>query len=520
VDGVKVKSQRGTDHNPYMPSLFDPATYQRVSATGARLRVGLYYYTAKPDSPYRNYRPGDNGNFSTWTTIVNGVVSEAEQKGYDVSAWIPWNEPEAQWGSLYTTTYFQAHKVAYDAVKARNPSYRVEAPELSAYNLTKLQQFLTYCRDNHCLPDVLSWHELSGTPADVPGHTAQIRSWMQANGITPMPVAITEYQGSGYGNADAWAAGPNVRWLAQFERSVPNGLEDALDSDWDYLGSDSKFVPTLGNTADKATGTLPKGLWWNYNAYKTMTGRMVNVTSSSTATVDALGSLDTGQHRGVLLIGNQTAGDQAVSLRLTAASALALNNAVHVRAERIANASTLAAPAVVLDSDVTLSAGGATIALGTLPGNAAYKVLVTPATAGAPVTRYEAESLATTASSGLTGRVFTEAGASGGAAAALDATAKGQYLQFTLPVGSAGVYDLRAILKSNANRAFQALYVDGAMVGPPQDQYGGTSYYATDFGTLSLTVGNHTVRAVVVGKNPASSGYSMVVDRFDLIRLG
>ncbi|WP_144420412.1 hypothetical protein [Micromonospora haikouensis] len=520
VDGVKVRSLRGADHHPNLPSLYDTATYQRVSATGANLRVGLYYYTANPSSPYRSYRPGDNGNFSTWTTIVNGVMSEAEQKGYRVNAWIPWNEPEAQWGSRYTTTYFQAHKVAYDAVKARNSSYRVEAPELSAYNFTKLQQFLIYCRDNRCLPDVLSWHELNPTTTDVPGHTAQIRSWMQANGITPMPIAITEYQGSSYGNPDAWAAGPNVRWLAQFERSVPNGLEDALTSDWDYIGDDSNFIATLGNSADKATGTLPKGVWWNYNTYKTMTGRMVNVTSSSATTVDALGSLDTGQRRGVLLIGNQTAGDQDVSLRLNNASALALSNVVHVRAERISNASTLSAPTVVFDADVTLASGGATVPLGTLPGNAVYKVLVTPATTSAPVTRYEAESLPMTASPGLAGRVFTEAGASGGAAAALDGTARGQYLQFTLPVSTSGVYDLRAVLKRLTNRAFHALYIDGVMVGPPQDGYGNVGYYGTDYGTVSLAAGNHTVRAVAVGKNPSSTGYVMVFDRFDLVRVG
>src|SRR5690349_1958086 len=52
IDGVRVKSQRGADHHPNLPSLFDAATYQRVAATGARLRVGLYYYAANPSSPY------------------------------------------------------------------------------------------------------------------------------------------------------------------------------------------------------------------------------------------------------------------------------------------------------------------------------------------------------------------------------------------------------------------------------------------------------------------------------------
>ncbi|MFF0821844.1 hypothetical protein ACFYUR_15845 [Micromonospora haikouensis] len=37
---------------------------------------------------------------------------------------------------------------------------------------------------------------------------------------------------------------------------------------------------------------------------------------------------------------------------------------------------------------------------------------------------------------------------------------------------------------------------------------------------LSLSAGNHTLRAVVVGKNAGSTGYSMVFDRFDLVRVG
>ncbi|MEV6609564.1 hypothetical protein [Kutzneria sp. NPDC051319] len=484
VDGVKVKSQRGADHSPNLPSLFDPATYARVSATGARLRVGLYYYSADPANPHHNYRPGDNGDFTTWTSIVNGVLTEAAQKKYNVGAWITWNEPDIQWGSRYTTTYIQAHKKAYDTVKARNPSYQVEAPELGIYNFTKLQQFLTYCRDNHCLPDVLSWHELTATPSDVPGHTAQITNWMRANGITPMPIAITEYQGTGYGNANAWTVGANVRWLAQFERSVPNGLQDALYSDWEYNGSNTSFKGTLGNAVDHS-GTQPKGVWWNYNAYKSMTGRMVKVASPSPTIVDALGSADTGAHRSVLLIGNQTATGQPVALTLKSIGdvpGLSSSGAVHVRAERIDNAATVTATKVVLDSDVRLSSGSATVSLSALPGNAAYKVLVTPATAGAPVTHYTSESLRST---------------------------PGRSTEYSFAVNKSGVFDVRAA----AVGALDVLYVDVVMVGAPQGGDGDPA----DYGTLALSAGEHTLKFVVAGTDPSGAGHERA---FDLTKVG
>jgi hypothetical protein len=503
IDGVKVRSLRGADHHPNLPSLFDPATYARVSATGAHLKVGLYYYRDNPSSPYRGYKPGDNGNFSTWGTIVNGVLSEAEQKHYNVGAWITWNEPDLQWGSQYTTTYLQAHKKAYDTVKARNSSYKVEAPELSSYNFTRLQQFLTYCKTNNCLPDVLSWHELTSTPTDVPGHTAQITNWMRANGITPMPIAITEYQGTNYGGADAWTVGENVRWLAQFERSVPNGLQDALYSDWDYVGSNTSFKATLGNAAD-TSGTRPKGVWWNYNTYKSMTGRMVRVTSSAATTVDALGSVDSGLRRSVLLIGNQTTGSQSVSLNLRSIGTvpgMSSNGSVHVRVERITNAATLTATTVVFNSDVRLSSNSATLALAALPGDAAYKVLVTPATASAVTTSFPAETVS----------AATDAAAVDGA---------GRYAEFTLPVSKSGVYDLRATLKRLPTGAFHSLYVDGTMVGAPQDTYGSSGGDAVDYGTLALSAGNHTLRFVAAAGNPGSAPHTMAFDRFDLVKVG
>ncbi|NED97094.1 hypothetical protein G1H11_17470 [Phytoactinopolyspora alkaliphila] len=44
VDGVEVRTIRGADYHHNLPSLYDPATYERVSATGANLQVGVYYY--------------------------------------------------------------------------------------------------------------------------------------------------------------------------------------------------------------------------------------------------------------------------------------------------------------------------------------------------------------------------------------------------------------------------------------------------------------------------------------------
>ncbi|MBB2747280.1 UNVERIFIED_ORG: hypothetical protein FHR35_007159 [Microbispora rosea subsp. rosea] len=522
IDGVKVVAIRGADHHPNLPSLFDRATYNRAAATGAKLRVGLYYASSNPSSPDNGYWPGDGGNWDRWRTIVNRVYDEARTNGYQVDSWITWNEPEAQWSSTARpfTTYLTAHDVAYDTLKARDPGVKIEGPELSSYNFSRLTQFLTFCKQNNCLPDVLSWHELTAAAPDVPGHTAQIRQWMIDNGITPMPITITEYQGSGYGNSDAWDPGVNVRFLAQFERSVPNGLVDALDSDWDYIGSDANFRSTLGNTADKATGTLPKGLWWNYNTYKDMTGRLVRTTSSAPTTVDALTAVDSAQRRSVGLIGNQNTGTHTVTLNLrNIPSVLQRNGKVHLSVTRFDDLGVLTNPAKVLEQDYTVSGNSTTVTLPALPASASLRFDVSPVIGGSAATVYEAESLPVTSTAGVVRRNYSESGASGGQASALESTAVGQSVTYTINVPTTGVYALSANLKREANRGFFQLYVDGRVFGPPQDEYGAAAYYRTTLGHLQLTAGQHNLEFRVVGKNASSSNRWMVFDRFEIAPL-
>ncbi|MER5217082.1 hypothetical protein ABT063_42775 [Streptomyces sp. NPDC002838] len=522
IDGVKVRSIRGADHHPNLPSLFDRPTYDRVKATGARLQVGVYYYVADPTHPDRDYRPGDGGNQDRWRRIVNSVYDEAQAGEYQVDSWITWNEPDLQWNTTARpfTSYLAAHNVAYDTLKARDPALKVQAPELSGYSFARLTQFLTYCKQNDCLPQVLSWHELTAGAPDIPGHTAQIKQWMIDNGITPMPIAITEYQGTGYGKADAWDAGVNVRYLAQFERSVPNGLVDGLYSAWEWVGDNPDFVATLGNATTRSAN-LPRGVWWNYNTYKDMTGRLARTTSSAATAVDAFTAVDTTQRRSTGLIGNQTTAAHTVTLDLrNIPTTLQRDGKIRLRATRIDDVAELTNPVKVLEGDYTVTGNTAKVTLPALPASASLRFDVSPVIAGSPKTVYEAESLPVTSTSGVVRRDFAEEGASAGQASVLESTAVGQSVTYTVNVPATARYELSAYLKKLTNRGFFQLYVDGKAFGPPQDEYGtAAEYYRTTFGHLQLTAGQHTLEFKVVGKNASSSNRWMVFDRFELFPL-
>jgi hypothetical protein len=518
VDAVNVRALRGADHHPNLPSLFDPATQSRVSAAGAQLMVGLYYYVDDPTDPRRPYRPGDNGDWQTWRNIVTEVYNESVSRGYPVHSWITWNEPDIQWNTAQRpfSRYLQAHDVAYETVKALSPSQRIQAPELTGFNFSRLTEFLTYCKANNCIPDVLSWHELTANPSDVEGHTAQMRQWLINNGITPMPFAITEYQGTCYGCPNAWNAGQNVSWIARMERSAANGLAYGLTSAWEWHGSNSNFVATLGNLTVQSAD-LPRAVWWNYNTVKDMTGRRVGVTRGTG--LDGLADSDPARGRATILIGNQDTSSKEITLTLNnlgSAGYLQRQGQVHVIADRIVNTGSATFPATVVDADYTVSGNTVTLSLPSLPAHGVYRVRVTSATAAAPKTSFEAESLPTSASGGVTHRTFVEAQASGGQATALDATAPGQYVRYTVTTSRAAVYNINAILKREAARGVFQLYVNGVAHGQPRDEYGAFAYYRADLGNISLAAGNNVLEFRSVARNPSSSSYRLTFDRFDL----
>jgi glucose/arabinose dehydrogenase len=143
-----------------------------------------------------------------------------------------------------------------------------------------------------------------------------------------------------------------------------------------------------------------------------------------------------------------------------------------------------------------------------------YTATFTAATTGTPVSM-EAESLPVT-TNGPTTTVTSDSTASGGAWIALNATAIGNYMQFTSPSLPAGSYMVQLAYKTNTNRGTGILAVDGAQVGDPLDQYSATvSYPTVTFGAVTFaTAGTHTLRLAVTDKNASSTAYNLIADRF------
>jgi len=133
---------------------------------------------------------------------------------------------------------------------------------------------------------------------------------------------------------------------------------------------------------------------------------------------------------------------------------------------------------------------------------------------------YETEAIAT-ATSNVDQSVAYDTAASNGAYEGIVSTAVGDYLDYTVPVPSAGTYNVKVQFKrsslSTANRGQFQLSIDGVNQGAVQDEYGSGIFVEADLGNVTLsTAGNHSFKFTVTGKNASSVGYSLNFDRIKL----
>jgi Legume lectin domain/Chitobiase/beta-hexosaminidase C-terminal domain len=120
--------------------------------------------------------------------------------------------------------------------------------------------------------------------------------------------------------------------------------------------------------------------------------------------------------------------------------------------------------------------------------------------------------------SGPTFRTFAYAGFPDGNGTIMDSTAVGDNVTFTVPIPTAGTYDIKLSYKGINTRGISQLSINGSNVGAPLDQYtAGETYNIVDYGNFNFTAaGNYAFKFTIVGKNASSSGYGISFDDFTL----
>ena len=195
--------------------------------------------------------------------------------------YIPINEGTPANLSDGSYNFHQAWKLYYDAINEgereyyeKNGIYPASTYEKTAYiagpndanyrGYDDTFRLLLFCKNNDCLPDIMTWHELDEFDLkDMADHKETYYKACRELNIEPMPVVCNEYARM----QDCGMPGKLVNWIARFE---DNELYGCLPF-WHQANNLNDLA------ADDNSGN---GAWWVYKWYSDMSGMTLSVSSN------------------------------------------------------------------------------------------------------------------------------------------------------------------------------------------------------------------------------------------------
>jgi MYXO-CTERM domain-containing protein len=262
----------------------------RLAPTGATVTIrladwlkGFYTFTTMAD----------------WLDKVGQTVSRRKSAGLtNIYGYEIWNEPGGTWASSNPVSFNEFWRQTYVQLRQQDPGIKIIGPSYAYYSQSYISSFLSFCKTNNCVPDIISWHELGG--GDLTGNINAYRSLEKQLGVGPLPISINEYSGAAHIDVEG-QPGASAPIIAKFERAQ---VDSACISYWDVA-----HAGRLGSLL--ATNTDPNGGWWFYKWYGDMTGNMVSTTPptpTSATALDGFANLDTTAGNASVLFGGVSDG--------------------------------------------------------------------------------------------------------------------------------------------------------------------------------------------------------------------
>lgn len=156
--------------------------------------------------------------------------------------------------------FYEGWKLAYDKVKSINPGALIGGPGYCDYDINEIGEFLLYCKENSCMPDVMIYHELSPVSSMWwRDHVREYRQFENDNGIDPLEIVISEYGTM----EECGVPAPMLRYITACEESGTYGNI----AYW-------RLADNLCDTCAK--GNLTNSAWWLYRWYSSMNGERLN----------------------------------------------------------------------------------------------------------------------------------------------------------------------------------------------------------------------------------------------------
>jgi hypothetical protein len=442
-------------------------------------RVGAAEYIRMPDI-YPNF-PYVWVSWSDWNSKVDTMVNArlAATGVSNIRGWELWNEPDWTWNTASAGSFNAGWVTTYNRVRAKDTITPIVGPSTSTWNASYMQSFLTYAKANNALPNIICWHELSGS-ANIAADVAAYRAMESSLGISALPISINEYATT----AEINAPGSLTSYIAKFERA---GVHDAERAFWyEYGTMDGLVVPNTTN---------PTGAYWLYKWYGEMAGNMVTTTPPAQTGIDGFAAYDPTRKIVGVAVGNASGTN---SVQVNGISGLGTSVKVTLESTPTsARTTTVSAPTTISSTTATVSGGSVTVSVPSMVTTSAYHIVIQP-TSGVPSyqQRYEAEN-----ASVFGANRFTSSSASaGGYVGQIDNTGdvrNDSYVDFVVNVPTAKSYTM-TIGYSNATGATstQGLAYNGgawSTISYPATSAWGV-FGSTVSTTVSLNAGYNVIR--------------------------
>ncbi len=272
---------------------------ERLKGTTGKVQISLADLL-----PYWPYQwPGQ----SKWLAQVEAVLKKHKASGLNnIDSYVIWNEPNETWQDANGDFNKDLWKPTYDLIRKYFPNIKIVGPATSFYSRDRFKKFLTFCKENKCMPDQVCWHQWGSE--NFAGAAEDYRDLMKELGLPNLPLCINEYSSSCDWDNRKYEGCPgySVPFIAKFER---NNVASATISWW-FTGLPGRLGSLL--TEDNEPG----GGWWLYKWYGEMTGYMARVTPPNDKSdgLDGFASVNRKHNYASIIVGGNYEGNAEVHL--------------------------------------------------------------------------------------------------------------------------------------------------------------------------------------------------------------
>lgn len=327
------------------------------------------------------------------------------------------------------------------------------------------------------------------------------------------------YNRGNYGTGHGWGAGHSVIWNTNADggkilvQKPPTAQNYAIGSFGNITGAGPFAGPAGYMEGSNQPGLQPQSLYLEQVAQRQSSSAAPDVTAPSAPTLSSTGNSSTSVDLAWTASSDDVAVDGYNIFRNGSFAGFAAGRSFTVTGLSGATSYTFTVHAADASGNLSESSN-------------AVLVTTAPSSERPPIV-FEAEDLAFTAV-GANRSVANETFASGGqfpsnfkyVSFGADGTPpQGEYIDFVLPAVPAGTYTLSMRYKTHqANRGILQLSLDGQPLGAPINQHSSpATFLETNLGVVRFaSLGDHTIRLMVMGRDATALAYTITADVFTL----